>query len=280
MPKYQNPESKTYKHFTPQKNLTPTNQFFLLVSSSLHLTNHPALIPSARASRQTFLQSHALLHENLATSHLSMWKIDGKSSRIFWCHVLSITNDLLDFSIFAHKGWADSSEIALWDCSFPPKKKLWQKNKFEQMFTAFFQSWKQKRQVFSPQTPASKTLRISGFANLAFGISGIRWAYREAIWLVGFLVDFFEQRHRRLEGSTNKSGKICSTSRLKVATTPIWKKQNSFWWLTGSQGLQPKDSSVDSVFLSKMHHGCSRRLSFSCVIQHVWAKNCLMMYHV
>ena len=98
--------------------------------------------------------------------------------------------------------------------------------------------------------------------------------------LVGFLVDFFEQRHRRLEGSTNKSGKTCSTSRLKVATAPMRKKQNSFWWLTGSQGLQPKDSSVDSVFLSKMHHGCSRRLSFSCVIQHVWAKNCLMMYHV
>ena len=32
------------------------------------------------------------------------------------------------------------------------------------MFTAFLQSWKQKRQGVSPQTPIIKKRRISGFA--------------------------------------------------------------------------------------------------------------------
>ena len=46
---------------------------------------------------------------------------------------------------------------------------------------------------FSPN-PDHHKLRISGFANLAFGISRIRWAYRKTTWLVGFLVDFFETK--------------------------------------------------------------------------------------
>lgn len=50
---------------TPQQKLTPTNQLVVLASSSLHHTNHPALVPSAQASRQTFLQTHALMHRNL-----------------------------------------------------------------------------------------------------------------------------------------------------------------------------------------------------------------------
>ena len=64
-------------------------------------------------------------------------------------HVLSVTNDQLDFSISVGKGRADSSEIGLLDyvVTFPPKKSWGKKSKFSR----FFQSWKQKRQVFHPK---------------------------------------------------------------------------------------------------------------------------------
>ena len=93
--------------------------------------------------------------------------------------------------------------------------------------------------------------------------------------LVGWLVfwsTFLNKGIGDLKGQRPNLEKFVQLHVSKLQPHPSEKKQNSSWWLTGSQGLQPKDSSVDSVFLSKMHHGCSRRLSFSCVIQHMWAK--------
>ena len=52
--------------------------------------------------------------QNLATSHLSIWKTYQKILHSLR-HVLCITNDQLDFSISVGKGRADSSEIGLLD---------------------------------------------------------------------------------------------------------------------------------------------------------------------
>ena len=52
--------------------------------------------------------------QNLATSHLSIWKTYQKILHSLQ-HVLPRTNDQLDFLISARKGQADSSEIGLLD---------------------------------------------------------------------------------------------------------------------------------------------------------------------
>ena len=106
--------------------------------------------------------------------------------------------------------------------TFPPQKSWGRKNKFPNIH-AFFQSWKQKRQVFSPQTPASKTHRISGFA-LPLPLESPEFAGptgRQFGWLV-FWSTFLNKGIGDLKGQRTNLEKTFSTSRFKVATTPIW----------------------------------------------------------
>ena len=60
--------------------------------------------------------------------------------------------------------------------------------------------------------------------------------------------------------STVKNGDPCFACQLFQSPN---KRVLFGGYTRGSQGLRPKDSSVDSVFLSKMHRGFSRRQSFS-----------------
>ena len=124
--------------------------------------------------------------------------------------------------------------------TFPPQKSWGKKSKYSRFFPkletetpSFFTS--------NPGIQNTSHLRIR--LALAFGISRIRWAYRETAWLVGFLVDFFEQRHRRLEGSTNKSGKNFFNFTFQSCNHTHLKKT----------GLQPKDSSVDHDAVGTYH---------------------------
>ena len=117
--------------------------------------------------------------------------------------------------------------------------------------------------VFLPN-PDHHKLRISGFA-LPLPLESPEFAGptgRQLGWLV-FWSTFLNKGIGDLKGQRTNLEKFVQLHVSKLQPHPSEK---------GSQGLQPKDSSVDSVFLSKMHHGCSRRLSVSCVIQHMWAK--------
>ena len=97
---------KNLQTFHTPKQTDPTNQFFLLASSSLHHTNHPRL-RSVGSSIQTDLSPVSCVDAQKSSniSPLDVEKTYGKNSRILW--------DMLDFSISVRRGWADSAEITL-----------------------------------------------------------------------------------------------------------------------------------------------------------------------
>ena len=96
---------------------------------------------------------------------------------------------------FLHFCWQRSS-WQLWNWTLrlvtSPQKKVEAKNPNFRIFSKVGNK-NAKWSSFSPQTPAR--LRISGFANLAFGISRIRWPTgRQLGWLVVWST-FLKQRH-------------------------------------------------------------------------------------
>ena len=106
--------------------------------------------------REFFKKLQDLDQKKLFGDLRTIWKTYQKIQHSLR-HVLSITNDQLDFSISVGKGRADSSEIGLLDWLFHPKKKL---GKNFPNVHVFFQSWKQKRQGVSPQPRSSQTSNL------------------------------------------------------------------------------------------------------------------------